>query len=266
MRRIITLLLALSMIIAIGFALSSCDAVNQFVPGEKEDVIIVEDGYLVVNGVKTEYKVLVEEENPDNTEDEGNTENGDHTENGGTGSEIRTTVTAEEFEANMNQTNYTISFEAEATYLQEPAYGMVTASATAIYVDFVSIGLSPVPYYIVKQDNVWYDVRESENGWIGQVGNISDENPIFPLVSCVSIFFSFDHTYDSLVYDTEKKAYTYTQEDEYGGVQTHCYYFEEGKIVKCELLDTDSYGSGRMTLSISNIGTTIIEVPEFTVE
>lgn len=467
MKRIVTLFLTLSMIIAVGFALSSCDVVNQFVPSEKEDVITVEDGYLVVNGVKTEYKVLVEEENLDNTENGNGNQNGENTENGGTGnevrttvtaeewaanleqtnftvdieqtkgtettikgmalftatakyleifepyqatiqfaikdgisyqifktdneswrgmttdypyasiesmvigmfnsilldysaaydsvvyntekkaysytiededgtewtywfyfeegkiikaeiicctknedgteqigygllsfrdigktvvevpeftiidnggntpndgnengnagSEIRTTVTAEEFEANMNQTNYTMSFEAEATYLQEPAYGMVMVSATATYSDLVSTGIaSPVPYYVVKQDDVWYGVIESENGWIGQVVNISDENAIAPLVACVSIF-NLDHTYDSLVYDTEKKAYTFTQEVE-DGWQMYCYYFEEGKIIKCEMLDTDSYGNGRITLSISNIGTTVIEIPEFTVE
>ena len=45
---------------------ASCDAVTvEVIPQEKEDVITIEDGYLVVNGVKTEHEVKTEDKTED---------------------------------------------------------------------------------------------------------------------------------------------------------------------------------------------------------
>ena len=53
------LILVLAIVIAI-FSLAACDNFSGST-SEREDVITVEDGYLVVNGVKTEYKVDTED-------------------------------------------------------------------------------------------------------------------------------------------------------------------------------------------------------------
>ncbi len=240
MKKIVTLLLALSMIIAVSFALSSCDMFNQNSPDTKEDVITVEDGYLVVNGVKTEYKVLIEDENPDNTDDEGNTENGDNN------TEVRTTVTEEEWNANMEQTNFTVSIDATTT---EYKY-MYCITDTNTRVEFSE----PTEFtqYFAIQDGVKYYVVENEDGsWSGAQYD-------FALVE-VSIgdTVGINTTYSSWVYDAEKKAYSF--EDDDGTI--HWFYFEDGIIAKYETGEADA----SLVAIFSNIGTTVVEVPEFSI-
>lgn len=242
MKKIVTLLLALSMIIAVSFSLSSCDMVNQNSPDTKEDVITVEDGYLVVNGVKTEYKVLIDDENHDNTDDEGNTENGDNN------TEVRTTVTEEEWNANMEQTNFTVSM----------ARTVGTETLKAIYC-FTDTNKSyemsePIElkqkFYFTIQDGVEYQVVENEDGsWSGSQCNLVTES--------LGKLSGFNTTYSSWVYDAEKKAYSF--EDDDGNI--HWCYFEDGIIAKYETEEAEV----SLVLIFSNIGTTVVEVPEFSI-
>ena len=58
---VISVLLLLSLLLS----LVSCN----MIPQEKEDVITIKDGYLVVNGVKTEYEVKSEDKTEDTVED-----------------------------------------------------------------------------------------------------------------------------------------------------------------------------------------------------
>lgn len=237
MKKIVTLFLAFSMIIAVSFALSSCDMVNQNSPDTKEDVITVEDGYLVVNGVKTEYKVLIEDENPDNTDDEGNTENGDNN------TEVRTTVTEEEWNANMEQTNFTVSIDAttmKCIYCFTDTNTRVEFSEPTEFTQYFAI-----------QDGVEYYVVENEDGsWSGaQV-----DSDLF--AASIGDAFGVNTTYSSWVYDAEKKAYSF--EDDDGTI--HWLYFEDGIIVKYKEED-----EAPLVAIFSNIGTTVVEVPEFSI-
>ena len=53
-------LILLALTFAVAFAFSACNMLPG-APSEKEDVITVEDGYLVVNGVKTDYQVKTDD-------------------------------------------------------------------------------------------------------------------------------------------------------------------------------------------------------------
>ena len=54
------LLSVLALTFVVVFAFSACNMLPG-APSEKEDVITVEDGYLVVNGVKTDYQVKTDD-------------------------------------------------------------------------------------------------------------------------------------------------------------------------------------------------------------
>ena len=243
MKKIVTLLLALSMIIAVSFALSSCDMVNQNSPDTKEDIITVEDGYLVVNGVKTEYKVLIEDENPDNTDDEVNTENGDNN------TEVRTTVTEEEWNANMEQTNFTVSMaRTVGTGTQKAIYCFTDTNKSFEMSE--PIELKQKSYFTI-QDGVEYSVFENEDGsWSGRQADLVTES--------IGKLAIANTTYSSWVYDAEKKAYSFVEA--YDGNINWCY-FEDGIIVKYEIEEADA----SLVAIFSNIGTTVVEVPEFSI-
>ena len=243
MKKIVTLLLALSMIIAVSFALSSCDMFNQNSPDTKEDVITVEDGYLVVNGVKTEYKVLIEDENPDNTDDEGNTENGDNN------TEVRTTVTEEEWNANMEQTNFTVSMaRTDGTGTLKAIYCFTDTNKSFEFSEPIEIKQK---YYFTIQDGVEYQVVENEDGsWSGRQVDLVTES--------IGELAIANTTYSSWVYDAEKKAYSFVEA--YDGTINWCY-FEDGIIVKYEIEEAEA----SLVAIFSNIGTTVVEVPEFSI-
>ena len=76
----------------------------------------------------------------------------------------------------------------------------------------------------------------------------------------------FVNSLEDLTYDEEKKAYCY-HINESTTLFDYEFYFEDGKIVKAIYnFKMDNGGSVNMTINVSNIGTTVIDVPEFTVE
>ena len=289
MKRIVSLLVALSMIIAFTAALSSCEMLNQFLP-ETEDVITVEDGYLVVNGVKTEYKVEVEDvvtvedgylvvngaktEYKVEVEDEDNNQNNeDEDDNQNNDGEVRTTVTEDEFMANFAIENYTLKYTYEVLPDGEnPGFCYIydlerTETASFVQVEGrmgeYSQKMAPDSYWVLKED-VWYYVKESEGAYVGEVTDSNFDNlggrGAFPMHESVA-----PTLYSYSVYDEEEKAYTFSQTSEYG-TSICASYFEDGKIVKLVVESIPNEGTHTIeTYEISNIGTTVVEVPEFTI-
>lgn len=251
MKRILSLLLALSMIIAVSAVMSSCDMLNQYLPDNTEDVITVEDGYLVVNGVKTEYKVLVEEEN--NGQNGNEEENNDQPDN----KEVRTTVTKEEFVEIFTMGN---NYTAKMTFTYSSGLSYIynikrTATASYCYAEERNSAgelLQSVERYYVMQEGVEYVVYKIDNRYVG-------EPSVDDMIRSFITFPELDETtaaenYDMLIYDEEEKAYTYTD------VSSTAMYFENGKIVKMVQYDDIS-----LIYERSDTGTTVVEVPEFTI-
>ena len=247
MKRIVALLLALSMIIAASFALSSCELISGIIPENQED------------------------ETPDNIEDGGNTDNGNKDENVDTTPEVRTTITEAEWEEFCNYTNYTVSSVAEIKYC-DPTTGEILVDSTGSLMQATltqehwitenaccfqdyngSIGM-----FNVLKDGVWYQLHEYEDGYKG-----------IPLSDYSHGFFKFSNVdYKELVYDEVKGTYKAVDDAIWGG--SDCFlYFENGKIIKMEILQILTNDSNMMYFkqigTFNNIGTTVIEIPEFTI-
>lgn len=276
MKRIATFLLALSTIISTIFIFSSCEIVSGILPDSKEDVITIEDGYLVVNGVKTEYKVLIEDDTTDNTDDDGNTDNGENDENIDTTPKVRTTITEEEFKALMATEIYNYT---EINTICSTVYDNVTGEiaidpATGQLVEnrMTSIRMSTEyakmfcdfdgsSNWNVLKDGIWYYVSEYPDGSGKFVGRVNDKERHISLYS----WFSY-YDYDAFVYNEEKAAYEVLENENKIYI-----YFENGDMVKIEVTQIDESDEDytlymTATVIYTNIGTTVVNVPEFTIE
>lgn len=256
MKKIVTLLLALSMIIAVSFTLSSCDVVNQYLPGTKEDE--------KTDNTEDEGNT----ENGDNTEDDGNTENGDNIENGDNTTEVRTTVTAEEWTANMEQTNFTVTADiGEGT--ETTVKGIISITATNKSVEVLEPE-EQMTYFAIQDGKSYYVIKVGES-WSGGNSQSYPYDTVYEFVTDgVGGSNTFEFEYDDFVYNAEIKAYVYSFEDEAGDEWTYRCYFEDGKIVKAEINKNITNYDGTETSIFaveifSDLGTTVVEVPEFSI-
>lgn len=235
MKKILTLLLALSMIIAIA-SLSSCEIIEQYVPGLDLGV---------------------------NTDGEGNEE----TDNKTDAPEIRTTVTKDEWLGAMNCTNF--SYEAH-NYNKEGKPQMSYKqqySQTAMYM----YSLVAIPgaedesaQYSAIIDGIGYNITKDENGFVGVNLGATDAVIEIPLskVMVPDVCESWETLFDSLTYNEETK--TYTGNCTYSGNEaTLEASFADGKVVKLEFKFV-KLGSNCIA-TYYDFGTTVVEIPEFTV-
>lgn len=194
--------------------------------------------------------------------------------------EPRTTITAEEWDALKDKTNYTIKTVGTSTMV----YGEETVTTemdevmksteTAVYEKSVNkqtyqgeTDESKEESYSVVEDGVRYLLHErpDENGVIGWIASEYDweHESIYDGVSNDQ-----ELTFEDLVYDEEKKAYTYTLEED--GVEGLVeLYFEDGNLVKMVMKAEGESGSIKLsatvTVTVSDIGTTKVDVPKYTV-
>lgn len=191
--------------------------------------------------------------------------------------ETRYTITAEEWDSLNNITNYTcrnvgsntMSINGDsATYSSE---NTVKVTESSYYQNIIGTNYdgeyTREEYHAIK-DGVEYSLSKQEDGTY--IGLVSQYNNIYSLGKYIGCSAAFE----DLTYDEATHAYTVTENQD--GVELqYSFYFENGTLVKLV-----GIGSGEMpvgegisyhieveaTMTISDIGTTVIEVPEFTVQ
>lgn len=192
--------------------------------------------------------------------------------------EIRTTITEKEWEAIDNITNYTLNISISSDREDGGKSHQVNAiksTDTARYSKSSSsqyATLSDVSYYVITEGqryviNHWNKQAHQwdKDVWYADKADWWKPKSIYDELSWV------DLEYKDLVYNKEEKAYVYTlKENELIGIIS--YYFEDGNLVratayvyqaeKIEEID-ESNCVEEVVATISSIGTTEVEVPEY---
>ena len=154
--------------------------------------------------------------------------------------EIRTTITELEWRKVYTSTNYELTLEAEDMKIS------VISSDTAMYVDYMGLKL-----FVDPKTGAY--ISESEAGYVGMVMGESMLGEDMSLGG-MGLFPTIE--FSELVYDEQRKVYTYKNEDAIGEFQ-----FEDGKLVYATVVPADTTVNGMF--EIKNVGTTVLELPEY---
>ena len=154
--------------------------------------------------------------------------------------EIRTTITELEWRKVYTSTNYELTLEAEDMKIS------VISSDTAMYVDYMGLKL-----FVDPKTGAY--ISESEAGYVGMVMGESMLGEDMSLGG-MGLFPTIE--FSELVYDEQRKVYTYKNEDAIGEFQ-----FEDVKLVYATVVPADTTVNGMF--EIKNVGTTVLELPEY---
>lgn len=194
--------------------------------------------------------------------------------------ETRYTITAEEWAALDSELNYTVVSTGTSTV----SYGTEThknnisetfkSTANDKYeliknLDEIAEKESSTEHYYTTKDGVRYILTYYENmgEWKGYEYEDDSSSILDYLVGGEEIKF------EDLVYDADNKAYVATvTKDDLTSVLT--LYFENGKLVKCIIEASGTISQGDTTCSaqatatciFSDIGTTVVTLPEYTID
>ena len=162
---------------------------------------------------------------------------------------VRTTITLEEWVALNDVTNYTYRM-----YSPEMEMAVwATDKAVKVYYCYKDDGLQTeyTVIYDLPNNNM---LVESLVGWLGyQTEEIIGETDY-----SLKNFATFNQeVFDQMVYDEDEKCYDF----DIGGAILK-FYFEDGVLVRTRLASDDLLNTG---IEIGNIGTTVVEVPEYTI-
>lgn len=165
---------------------------------------------------------------------------------------VRTTVTKEEFLASMESVNFTISasFSSSDGTTQSVLYRITDSAIYALLPAPAGDEVQETESLIIMHHTL-YGIRKEASGYVAYASGSNDFRPGLTLGYLLG---AHSVRYDSLVYNEETGTYTYDG-DTYNG--TYEYRFENGK------LKSFSIQSG--TMYISDIGTTVVDVPEYTI-
>ena len=179
-------------------------------------------------------------------------------------------VTEEEWNANMNITNFetysyfTVTQSGETEIIENVIFQHTENARTIINPEDGRI------FDIVAlKDGVWYEVDKRDNGYEGY------SYPEYTPGTVRSAAAMDDAIFANYTYNAELGAYIKqaNPEDELfvgDEIQEYRVYFENKVIVKCEVVgyyveDDGSRVDYISTVEIRNIGTTVVDVPEFTI-
>ena len=161
------------------------------------------------------------------------------------GKTVRTTVTEEEFLAAIASNNFTYTAgddtqEIHYKISDSALYGKQTRTVADVTDEYES--------YVVLIDDVYYALRKTQSGYVAYPQSGTFNAPkLSQLIG--------DIAYSDLVYNEETKIYTYSVEDESVGME---FSFENGILKSVHLESQDAKGD------VYDIGTTVVELPEFT--
>ena len=164
-------------------------------------------------------------------------------------SNVKTTITEEEWKDAWNVNNFTLELT------DEDAGMLILAAENRIKVAQTSDSYSYSMVYDFEANAI---LSESCVGWLGMEATGSDVPSSLEDITLGGIGFLGEFDYEELEYDESKKAYVYTEEGAYGYVCE--FYFEEGKLVR-----VDGGGSGIESIKVYDIGTTKIDISGYTI-
>lgn len=154
--------------------------------------------------------------------------------------EVRTTITELEWRKVYASTNYELKMEAEDIKIA------LISTGTVAYVDYMGLKL-----FIDIETGMY--ISESEAGYVGMV---IGESMFGEDMSLGGIGFLPEIKFSELVYDETKKIYTYANDEAIGEFQ-----FENGTLVYGVIMPADTSIEGMY--EIKNVGTTVLELPEY---
>ena len=159
----------------------------------------------------------------------------------------RTEITADEFAALYNMTNYTFNA------IMPSQFATVTVKITenAAYQSAEMMGQVMVEQYRVVIDGYYHNLVEDADGkYVLTQTKEEVENT-------VAFLMGADLKFEDFVYDPEGRYYYVTV-----GSNTNVMYFENGKLVAIANISSDG---SEIIAMLSNVGTTKIDLPEYTV-
>lgn len=190
--------------------------------------------------------------------------------------ETRYTITAEEWAAVLTLKNYTAEITNSQTQILnggepevESSTGLTKSTDTVCYEEQRD-GDDVYKTYMVVENGKNYHMSENDDGtfdvYTAKYG-----------IDSLAEYYTFETiTFADLTYNAETKAYTFSvTNDEVEMTAQYSIWFENGKVVKLEAVASRemSYGEGenamsvyaemKVTLVITNVGTTTVTVPNF---
>ena len=159
---------------------------------------------------------------------------------------IKRTVTEEEWNANLEMSNFEISNESNlpATYYLDVS-GKVTENAV-----YLVTGNGPDLFAVCK-DGIWYQLQKAEEEYSATNVDYSG----IKLKDIMNLGAYADYSYDE-----QKGAYVMTEAE--SSIEV---YFENGNIARVEVNTTDECETYYIKYYLKNVGTTVIDIPEFTI-
>ena len=164
------------------------------------------------------------------------------------------TITQEEWDANMALTNFTMEIVTVGSDGFENTSNIL-ASENAIKISTSANGQDTVIYMVLEGD-IAYMIMDYQGQQIVQKVDFSDMN----LEEIVGNAFTFDQ----FEYNEEERCYVHYMEAAAEMGVTYKMYFENGWFKSVVLEQKVEGYSQTMTYTFSNIGTTVVEVPDFT--
>ena len=179
-------------------------------------------------------------------------------------------VSYDEWNANMNAKNYTVDMKATITQTAngEEIGRMESSVVLKQGTDAIYQIADGTEHYSVLVGDTWCKLALKEDGKY-VVDAYYDYDPLDSIADMMSTFTNGHTSYHDYNYNAQSKSYSYSFKDyERSGA---CYfYFEDGEITKIEIrFSISSSGSiqeWNIVCDFSDVGTTVVEVPEFTEE
>ena len=247
MKRKLTLVLVIAMVLMTAVALSSCEALIDLLPGNGND-----DPPVTVDPGKDPADDTVKDPEPP---------------------VVRTTVTEEEFDVAFKETNFTAIMKVTATRSDESVSqtGIIEMSGDVLHMVLAPTEVSEEQEtYYVTQNGTKYCLEDRDEATGVFYATAGVNTTITSLGNVVAGGAPMNVPFGQFTYDEEKGTYSFS-----AGNGSLVLWFEDGKLVKSEFRAaqtvTDSEGNTvvmlqETTAEISKIGTTEIEVPIFVVK
>ena len=161
---------------------------------------------------------------------------------------IRTTITKEEWDKTMQMNNFTVT---ETISIYPEHLRVMSVTKDAIKTDW-----SGDVSYSVNENGAFYSLYQLDGEWYGYLQANYD-----PSYTTLSYFYNISSEFDELIYNSQNKTYiehvVLTENYDY-----YCEYSFENVILK-QFRVYDDYYEAEGYYLISNIGTTVVDVPEY---
>ena len=177
-------------------------------------------------------------------------------------------VSYDEWNANMNAKNYTVDMKATITQTAngEEIGRMESSVVLKQGTDAIYQIADGTEHYSVLVGDTWCKLALKEDGKY-VVDAYYDYDPLDSIADMMSTFTNGHTSYHDYNYNAQSKSYSYSFKD-YERSGTFYVYFEDGEITKIEIrFSISSSGSiqeWNIVCDFSDVGTTVVEVPEFT--